>query len=78
MGSEWSPFSDGSRPAREWTLYLTFRTFPNPNPKIGEWIQIRNRLGEPESKVVALPVKDPFHIARNLILIIDLLEGHAS
>ena len=31
-------------------------------------------VGEPQEKVVALPVKDPFHIIRNLILIIELLS----
>lgn len=53
----------------------TFKTFPNPDSEIGEWIQIRNREGEPEQKVVALPVKDPFHIIRNVILIIHLLQN---
>ena len=52
----------------------TFQTFPNPDQSIGEWIQIRTRRGEPQDKVVALPVKDPYHIIRNLILIIELLE----
>ena len=52
----------------------TFKTFPNPDSEIGEWIQIRDREGKPEQKVVALPVKDPFHIARNIILIIELLQ----
>jgi N-acylglucosamine 2-epimerase len=51
-----------------------FRTFPNPNKEVGEWIQIRNRKGEPLNKVVALPVKDPFHILRNFILIIKLYK----
>ena len=51
-----------------------FQTFPNPDQSIGEWIQIRTRRGEPQDKVVALPVKDPYHIIRNLILIIELLE----
>ncbi len=51
----------------------TYRTFPNPDSEIREWIQIRERNGVPQEKVVALPVKDPFHIARNLILIIELL-----
>ncbi|MHC4915018.1 MAG: AGE family epimerase/isomerase [Planctomycetota bacterium] len=41
----------------------TFATFPN-EPEIGEWTQIRNRKGEPEDAVVALPVKDPMHIIR--------------
>ncbi|MEI3605280.1 AGE family epimerase/isomerase [Pseudogracilibacillus sp. SE30717A] len=51
-----------------------FQTFPNENKAIGEWIQIRNRNGIPIQKVVALPVKDPFHIIRNYLLILKLLE----
>ena len=45
-----------------------------PNKQTGEWIQIRRRDGTPEDKVVALPVKDPFHIIRNFVKIIDLLS----
>ena len=52
----------------------TFATFPNPNKDVGEWIQIRGRTGEPVAKTVALPVKDPMHIWRNLILLIHLLR----
>lgn len=55
-----------------------FSTFPNSNREIGEWIQIRDRKGDPEQKVVALPVKDPFHIIRNVVLIIDLLGGECQ
>jgi len=51
----------------------TFATFPHPNREIGEWIQIRSRDGSMQEKVVALPVKDPFHIARNFILILEML-----
>lgn len=51
-----------------------FSTFPNSDQGIGEWIQIRDRSGEPINKVVALPVKDPFHILRNFILIVKLLK----
>lgn len=51
-----------------------FSTFPNPDKSVGEWIQIRTREGKPQEKVVALPVKDPYHIIRNVILIIELLE----
>jgi N-acylglucosamine 2-epimerase len=51
-----------------------FSTFPNPDKEIGEWIQIRDREGKPINKVVALPVKDPFHILRNFMLILDLLH----
>ena len=52
----------------------TYRTFPNPDRTVREWIQIRTREGLPQEKVVALPVKDPYHIIRNVILIIELLE----
>lgn len=51
-----------------------FETFPNPDEKTGEWIQIRDRKGKPLNKIAALPVKDPFHILRNMLLIIDLLQ----
>lgn len=50
-----------------------FSTFPNKEN--GEWIQIRDRRGQPINKVVALPVKDPFHIIRNVLLILELLAG---
>lgn len=50
-----------------------FRVFPNR--ETGEWIQIRRRDGTPEDKVVALPVKDPFHIMRNFIKIIELMDA---
>lgn len=50
-----------------------FATFPNH--ELGEWIQIRKRDGTPEEKLVALPVKDPFHILRNFIKIVELTEN---
>jgi N-acylglucosamine 2-epimerase len=52
-----------------------FRTFPNPETEIGEWIQIRDRKGNPIEKVVALPVKDPYHILQGVMLMVDLLGG---
>ena len=45
-----------------------------PNNEEGEWNQICRREGIPEEKVVALPVKDPFHIMRSFIKIIELEE----
>jgi N-acylglucosamine 2-epimerase len=48
----------------------TLATFPEGPGR--EWIQIRARDGNPLDKVVALPVKDPFHIARALLLLIEL------
>jgi mannose/cellobiose epimerase-like protein (N-acyl-D-glucosamine 2-epimerase family) len=54
----------------------TFATFPNPDRNVGEWIQIRDRQGRPLDKVVGLPVKDPYHLTRNLLLLVELLgEG---
>ena len=37
-----------------------------------------DRQGKPEQKVVALPVKDPFHIIRNVALIIELLRSEQA
>lgn len=51
----------------EWS----FAHFPMDN---GEWRQRLNRRGEPIDTVVALPVKDPFHLTRAAILAIQLLE----
>ena len=55
-----------------------FRTFPNPDREIREWIQICQRDGTPQDKVGALPVKDPYHIMRNVILILELLYRQAG
>lgn len=52
----------------------TFKTFPDRENDTGEWIQIRDRRGKPANRVVALPVKDPYHIMRNMILIVELLD----
>ncbi|GAA3548790.1 AGE family epimerase/isomerase [Nonomuraea rosea] len=49
----------------------TLRTFPG-GADGEEWIQIRDRAGAPLDEVVALPVKDPYHIARNLMQIVEL------
>ncbi|QIK72598.1 hypothetical protein G7070_10385 [Propioniciclava coleopterorum] len=53
--------ADAAR-VEEWTM----RVFPAAGQ---EWIQIRDRAGDPLNRVVALPVKDPFHIARALIFL---------
>lgn len=54
------------------THELTFRVFPDPVH--GEWIQIRDRALNPENRVVALPVKDPYHISRNLMYLIEAIQ----
>jgi N-acylglucosamine 2-epimerase len=45
-----------------------------PVPVHGEWTQKLDRQGQPITEVVALPVKDPFHLPRALIYCIDVLE----
>lgn len=52
----------------------TFTHFPNPDREVREWVQILKRDGTPQEKVVALPVKDPYHITRAFMLIIELLS----
>jgi len=44
------------------TVEYTYKTFPLDKGK--EWAQIRDRKGRPLEKVVALKVKDPYHILR--------------
>ncbi len=56
----------------------TFKTFPNPDKKVGEWIQIRNRQGVPEQALVALPVKDPMHIIRAFLYAMEVLKRLAK
>lgn len=41
-------------------------------PEVGEWRQRLDRAGHPITEVVALPVKDPFHLPRAAILILQL------
>lgn len=48
-----------------------------PVPQYGEWIQNLDRQGNKTSAIAALPVKDPFHLARALIGTIQVLEKMA-
>lgn len=43
----------------------------------GEWRQRLDRAGNPITDLVALPVKDPFHLPRAVILIVQLLADDA-
>lgn len=52
----------------------TMRTFPDGPGQ--EWTQIRTRDGSPLEATVALPVKDPFHVARALLLLAQLERDH--
>lgn len=67
----------GDAAAARWAERIwdyTLRTFPGRDDG-EEWVQIRDRAGRPLDQVVALPVKDPFHIARNLMQLIELGDG---
>ncbi len=45
-----------------------------PVPQYGEWTQNLDRQGNRLDTTIALPVKDPFHLARSLIYCIGALE----
>lgn len=62
------------REVHDRTFAYAFATFPNPDPGVGEWIQVRDRRGRPLRRVMGLPVKDPYHVTRNLLLAVELLE----
>jgi N-acylglucosamine 2-epimerase len=53
----------------EWS----FQHFPMAQD--GEWFQRLDRRGSPIKDLIALPVKDPFHLPRAVILILDLLRS---
>ncbi|HEY3685916.1 MAG TPA: AGE family epimerase/isomerase [Streptosporangiaceae bacterium] len=64
----------GDRAAAAWfdrVWDYTLATFPGGDDG-EEWIQIRDRAGRPRDEVVALPVKDPYHISRNLMQLVEL------
>ncbi|GAA4288060.1 AGE family epimerase/isomerase [Georgenia daeguensis] len=64
----------GDPAAAEWFERIwryTLETFPGGDEG-AEWVQIRDRRAAPLDEVVALPVKDPFHVARNLAQIVAL------
>ncbi len=56
----------------------TFATFPNPDRRTGEWIQIRDRRGNPILGEVGgrLPVKDPFHLMRTLLYLTETIRAY--
>ncbi len=54
---------------------LTYCLAHYPVPEHGEWRQKLDRQGKPIREVVALPVKDPFHLPRSLILQCEVLRG---
>jgi len=50
----------------------SFRTFSDEEN--GEWMQRLDRAGKPTSKTLVLPVKDPFHLPRAIMFVIESLE----
>jgi len=67
--------SGGQAWCLEWYRKIHEYSFSHyPVPNHGEWTQKLDRRGEPMTSVVALPVKDPFHLPRALILAVDVLE----
>lgn len=65
----------GERWCEEWYARVHEWSFARyPMPETGEWRQRLDRRGEPLDTVVALPVKDPFHLPRAAILAVQLLE----
>ena len=66
----------GDEELKEWYNKIfdyVYSVFPNPDREVREWVQIRTREGKPQEAVVALPVKDPMHIARNMLYILRFL-----
>ena len=66
-GEEWC--MEWYERVHEWS----FARFPMPG--VGEWRQRLTRDGTPTAELIALPVKDPFHLPRAAILITKLLEN---
>lgn len=52
-----------------------FAHFPSPH---GEWVQRLDRRGRRIDNIAAMPVKDPFHLARSLIYCSGALEQLAT
>lgn len=60
---------------KEWYMRLhdySFATFPNREN--GEWTQRLDRYGKPITATLVLPVKDPFHMPRGLVLAMESLK----
>lgn len=59
----------------EWHKKVHEYTYAHfPLAGTGEWTQKLDREGKPLTEVVALPVKDPFHLPRALIYCVEVLE----
>jgi len=61
--------------SEEWFERIRQWAFAHHGDGTGEWIQRLDRTGKPIEELIALPVKDPFHLPRALILSIQLLSN---
>lgn len=66
LGETWC--LDWYRRCHEWALAHF------PDQEHGEWTQKLDRQGNRINDLIALPVKDPFHLPRGLIIAIETLE----
>ena len=64
--------TDRSLAASAAELWDYSRRVFSTNQRAGEWVQIHDREGNVLNEVVALPVKDPYHVARTLMQMIRL------
>lgn len=59
----------------DWFMRVHDYTFNHyPVPRFGEWFQRLDREGNHVKNIVALPVKDPYHVIRSLMNCIAILE----
>lgn len=58
----------------EWSSRVLDWSLAHHGDGRGEWIQRLDRGGQPIKELIALPVKDPFHLPRALTLSIQLLS----
>lgn len=59
----------------EWFERVQTWAFRHHGDGSTEWIQRLDRAGKPITELIALPVKDPFHLPRSLVLSLQLLSG---
>jgi N-acylglucosamine 2-epimerase len=65
----------GERWCLDWHERIHDYSFSHyPVPGFGEWTQKLDRQGRPITDIVALPVKDPFHLPRALMYAIESLD----
>lgn len=70
--------TDAAWPAEWYRRVLDWSLAHFPDREHGEWRQRLDRAGRPIDKVVALPVKDPFHLPRALIYAAESAERLAN